>query len=398
MNMESYTAMAQREAFVPSPFTKFLWWLATAEPEILQDCVVDRNRYRIIGMSVLGTWLFATFTWMYFFSTMVSAWMAVPLGIFMGGIILSIDRALIKGITRNNKRKVAPLLLRGILALTIGTFMAQPAILYMFDKEIRLQIAFDNEKRKTEQRTTLENGTLPLKTELLKNKKNILDAEAARSAEVDRARQNFLAETDGTGGTGKVGVKDVAMAKRNEYLKLEEQYKALLIADKPALDSIEARLTGIYQQNKAGEQAFSNYLNDGFLTRIEALSNLLRDHPALYTRYYLIVFILMLIELMPVLAKILLPSGSYDEKVALRESGEISLSRTNAQRELDLKEMYNSLAHEHDQEAIRAFFDIQAKDKQERLSLLKQEMGEERPNTGKFWEKIKKDILTSPEN
>src|SRR6476620_11539822 len=119
MNMESYTAMAQREAFVPSRFTKFLWWLATAEPEILQDCVVDRNRYRIIGMSVLGTWLFATFTWMYFFSTMVSPWMAVPLGIFMGGIILSIDRALIKGITRNNKRKVAPLLLRGILALTI---------------------------------------------------------------------------------------------------------------------------------------------------------------------------------------------------------------------------------------------------------------------------------------
>ncbi len=63
----------------------------------------------------------------------------------MGFIILTIDRALIKGMNKFNKNKITPLLLRSILAITLGTFMAQPAILFMFDKEIRLQASLDNE-------------------------------------------------------------------------------------------------------------------------------------------------------------------------------------------------------------------------------------------------------------
>src|SRR3954464_2558959 len=117
-------SLSQRESYSPSAFTEFLWWLSTAEREILIDSVVDRNRYRIIGMSVLGTWLFASFTWSYFFSTLAdSTLLSIMLGVFMGLIILSIDRALIKGITKFNKKKFTALVFRGLLALTIGTFM-----------------------------------------------------------------------------------------------------------------------------------------------------------------------------------------------------------------------------------------------------------------------------------
>jgi hypothetical protein len=137
---ERNVALSQRESYEPSQLTEFLWWLSTAEREILVDSVIDRNRYRIIGMTVLATWLFASFTWTYFFSTIVdSTILAVALGIFMGFIILTIDRALIKGITKFNKKKFTPLLFRFLLAITIGTFMAQPAVLYMFDKEIKMQ-------------------------------------------------------------------------------------------------------------------------------------------------------------------------------------------------------------------------------------------------------------------
>jgi len=56
-------------------------------------------------MTVLATWAFATFTWTYFFSTIVdSVLLSVGLGLFMGFVILTIDRALIKGITKFNKR------------------------------------------------------------------------------------------------------------------------------------------------------------------------------------------------------------------------------------------------------------------------------------------------------
>ncbi len=134
-------SVSQRENYTPSAFTEFLWWLSTAEKELLVDCVIDRNRYKIIGTTVLATWSFATLAWTYFFSTVTTNVLVyVILGAIMGLIILTIDRALIKGITSSNKNKIFPLVFRGVLAITLGMFMAQPALLFLFDKEINCKL------------------------------------------------------------------------------------------------------------------------------------------------------------------------------------------------------------------------------------------------------------------
>ena len=397
---EKNIAIAQRENFAPSHFSTFLWWLATAEKEILIDSVVDRNRYRIIGMTVLATWLFATFTWTYFFYTIVTSVIAaVLLGIFMGFIILTIDRALIKGITKQNKKKFAPLLFRGLMAITLGTFMAQPAVLYMFDKEIRLQTSLDNEQKKITKRQELDSLYKGQKQELIQ-KKEVAKTEIARSyGDVSAARNNFLKETDGSGGTGKVGIKDIAIAKRTEYQKLDGAYQLILKSEQAKIDSADAGLKDIDIKIKAEEANFINYLNNGFLTRIEALSNLLRDNAALQFRYYLIVFILMLIELMPVIAKTLLPSGSYDEKVMLREEMEIEIAQSNIKKEQQLKEWYNQLAFDNDKEAITAFFALTKGDREEKMKSFSNKWKDENHQTfDGLWEKMKREILTKQEN
>ncbi len=398
--MEKNIAVSQRENYTPSQFTEFLWWLSTAEKEILVDAVVDRNRYRIIGMTVLATWAFATFAWGYFFSTVVdSVFIAVIMGLFMGFIILSIDRALIKGITKFNKRKLAPLLFRGLLALTIGTFMAQPAVLYMFDKEIKLQASLDNEKKKLIKQQELETLFNGQKGSLIKQNTDIKNELASKYDAVTTARNNFLAETDGSGGTGKIGIKDIAIAKRNEYQKLDAEYQAILKQDQPKLDSNDAALKEIDSKIKAEEVNFTTYLNNGFLTRVEALNNLVKNNDALAFRYYLIVFILMLIELMPVIAKTMLPSGSYDEKVMLREEMEVDIAHSNIKKEQQLKELYNQLAFDNDSEAIRAFFSMTREDRNEKMKAFSRKWKEENHQTfDGFWEKMKKEILTKQEN
>ena len=392
--------LSQRETYELSGFTEFLWWLSTAEREILIDAVVDRNRYRIIGMTVLATWLFATFTWTYFFSTIVdSLVIAIALGLFMGFIILTIDRALIKGITKFNKKKFTPLLFRFLLAITIGTFMAQPAVLYMFDKEIKMQTSLDNEKRKLVKRQELDSLYSNRKNELLLQKEKIKNELENKYADVDKARANFLSETDGSGGTGKIGIKDIAIAKRNEYQNLDADYKTLLKAEQTKLNDVEKELNDIEGKIKTGETSFTQYLNNGFLTRVEALSNLLKNNPPLQFRYYLIVFILMLIELMPVIAKTLLPSGSYDEKVLLREEMEIEIARSNMRKEQQLKEMYNQMAYEYDGEAITAFFRLTKDDRDEKIrSFSKKWSAENHQTFDGLWEKMKKEILTKQEN
>ena len=397
---ERNIALSQRESYVPSQFSEFLWWLSTAEKEILVDSVIDRNRHRIIGMTVLTTWAFATFTWTYFFSTIVDSMiMAVALGLFMGFIILTIDRALIKGITKFNKKKFTPLLFRALLAITIGTFMAQPAVLYMFDKEIKMQTSLDNEKRKMVKRQELDSLYSNRKTELISQKAGINTELANKYADVNKARENFLSETDGSGGTGKVGIKDIAIAKRNEYQKLDGEYQALLKDKQSALAAADKELTEMEATIKAAEKDFTLYLNNGFLTRVDALTNLLKNNPALQFRYYLIVFLLMLIELMPVIAKTMLPSGSYDEKVMLREEMEIEIARSNIRKEQQLKELYNQMAHEYDGEAITAFFRLTKDDRTEKIRAFSQKWKEENHQTfDGFWEKMKKEILTKQEN
>ncbi len=392
--------LSQRDNYSPSEFTQFLWWLSTAEKELIKDCTVDRNRYAITGMAVLGTWLFATLAWSYFFSTVVdNRIIAVLLGIFMGLIILGIDRALIKGITATNKRKVAPILFRLVLALTIGTFMAQPALLYLFNKEIHVQISLDNEQRKMAKQHELD-SLYNNDVAQLNQQKNIIQQQLnLKYNEVMASRNAFIAETDGTGGSGRIGLKDIAKAKQNEYEKLDENYNQLNISLQPKLSNIDSALNGINQSKQKEMQSFNTLMNDGFLTRIQALHNLVKNNSAAQFRYYLLIIILVLIELMPVIAKSLLPDGTYDEKVRLREMMEKQIAEKNIQHEGKLKELYNKLAHEQDSEFISEFFDEARNERKQKMrERLQQWKESDNKSFDTLWESLKRDVLTRQEN
>lgn len=397
---ESIISLSQRDNYVPGKWDAFLWWLSTAEKELLMDCVVDRNRYRIIGTTVLGTWAFATLAWTYFWSTVTNDWLlSSVLGFFMGFIILTIDRALIKGINKFNKTKAAPLILRSVLALTLGTFMAQPAVLYMFDKEIKLQASLDNEKRKRVKQLELDSLYTPQKLELNKKRLSLQSQIDAKYNEVSTTRQAYVAEIDGTGGSGKVGIHHIAKAKQAEYLKLDEEHKMLVNRLQPDINFIDSNLALIDASIKKENDVFNGFLNNGFLTRIEALSNLVKSNSALQSRYYLIIIILMLIELMPVLAKTLLPSGTYDEKVKLREEMESEIAKSNQIREKDLKEIYNQLAKENDEAFLRHFFESTASDRHDKMrTRLSNWTGNKSDTFDGFWQQMKKDFLTKQEN
>lgn len=397
---ENTTPISQRETYVPTKWTRFLWWLSTAEPELMTDCVIDRNRYAIVGMTVLATWSFATLAWAYFFSTVVSNLLvAILMGLFMGGIILTIDRSLIKGINRANKKRFLPLLFRGVLAFIIGLFMAQPALLYLFDKEIHVQVSLDNEQRKKDKKQKQDSVYYAEKTALTQRKNNLQLELANKYAEVAAARDAFIKETDGTGGSKKIGLKDIAQAKQKEYEKLDADYRLKEIQLTPQIKSSDSSIAVIDAAIQKEQASFETLLNDGFITRIEALNHLVKDNTAVAFRYYLLVAILLLIELMPVISKILLPEGTYDEKVLLREQIEKELTRNNHQRELALKELYNQTAFEQDSGFIKEFFVQSEKERKEKMQEeLKTWKEEKTKSFDGLWDDMKRDMLTKQEN
>jgi hypothetical protein len=294
---------------------------------------------------------------------------------------------------------VLPLAFRGVLAITLGMFMAQPALLFLFDKEIKLQSSLDNEKKKKLKKDELTALYQNRKAELQSNKLLLENDLNNRYTEVTEARNNYLSETDGSGGTGKVGVKEVAIAKRNEYQKLEHDYNDVSKITGEKISLINAALDTLNAQQATEEKLFTTYFNDGFLTRIEALHNLIENNAALKYRYYLLVAIILLIELLPVLSKSLLPAGTYEEKVALREVMEKEIAASNIIKEKDLKELYNSLAFDNDSEVIRLFFSETSSQRADKIRTFAQSW--EKGDAGTFdslWHKMKKEIVSKQEN
>jgi hypothetical protein len=107
----------------------------------------------------------------------------------------------------------------------------------------------------------------------------------------------------------------------------------------------------------------------------------------------------MLIELMPVIVKSLLPSGAYEEKVALREEMEKELAYENINHEKELKKLYNSLAVENDSQAIRDFFILSKEHRQDKIKGLSEKFKDDQRETfDSTWEKIKRGILSKQEN
>ena len=392
--------LSRREPYTPSAFTRFLWWLSTAESDLLKECTSDRNRYAITGLTVLCTWLFATLAWTYFFSTVVSSLIAaILLGLVMGFIILCIDRALIKGINAGNRTKIIPLLFRAALAITIGTFMAQPALLYLFDKEVHMQISLDNEQKKQLKAQQLDSLYAARKNEMLREKALLETRLNERYAGVSAAREAFIAETDGTGGSGKIGLKDIAKAKQNEYTKLDQEYTTLQASLRPRLTFLDSSLNAIETAKQAELAQFNQLLNDGFLVRIEALQHLVENNSAMAFRYYLLVVLLVLIELMPVIAKSILPSGAYDEKVRLIETMEKATAASNTQKEQELKELYNQLAFEEDSSFIHQFFSLSQNKREEKMmEQLQRWKKDEEQSFDAVWVNLKKDFLSKQEN
>jgi len=358
----------KRETCAPTKAEQLLWWLATAEKKLLIQSITGKNKYAIIGMCVLSTWLFATAAWIYFFSIITTSTItAIALGLFMGFIILTIDRALIKSISSLNNKKILPLIFRAVLAIAIGTFMAQPALLYLFDKEVKMQVSLDKKKKKKDKATQQEAAISITKNKWLQQKQTLTKTLENKYAEVAAARNNFIAETDGTGGSKKIGLKNIALAKQKTYEHLQNEYDILNKQLQPQIQQAENALTVIQTNIQKEQQQFEALLNNGFLTRIEALNNLIKTNAALQFRYYLIIFILVLIELMPVLAKTFLPKTSYEEKLLLHENNEFILQKQVYENELKLKQQFNQNVFNNNQLINNNFFELTQQKSREKM-------------------------------
>ncbi|UYQ94620.1 DUF4407 domain-containing protein [Chitinophaga horti] len=340
--------------------SRFLWWLAAADADILKDCKADKERYRIVGIAVLVTWMFATLAWGYFFSTVLNDDMIVAaLALFFGFAILSIDRSLIAAMSRNQSgNKFVPVAFRLLLAVTIGLFISQPVVLMLFQKDIQAQIVLNKQTKLDTFRKELGELNAARKSEIQGGLDGLNAEVRTKEEQVKDYKDAYIRETDGTGGSGRIGESAIARVKKSEYLKAEEDLIKLRKANAPKILEREAQLQQLVKEDSVKEQAYIITLTDGFLAQTEALTDLTEKHPPLKQRYRLVVFLITLIEVMPLLTKLLMPKGEYDEKLAAITAQSISDAQLGLEKGKVLQHHYHDIATAADQETMDQLFEL----------------------------------------
>lgn len=127
-----------------SYFTRFLWFVAGADIEMLSLCPLDYKKYEAIGMTILMTALvgFAAGSSAVWYFTEDALWTLV-FGLFWSLLIFSIDRSLVVTLKKDPYKKsyyVLPLVFRGFLAILVAGIMSIPLELLVFNGFIQNDI------------------------------------------------------------------------------------------------------------------------------------------------------------------------------------------------------------------------------------------------------------------
>ena len=125
-------------------FTRFLWFVAGADIEMLSLCPLDHKKYEAIGMTILMTSLvgFAAGSSAAWYFTEDTLW-TLAFGLFWSLLIFSIDRSLVVTLKKDPYKKsyyVLPLVFRGFLAILVAGIMSIPLELLVFNGFIQNDI------------------------------------------------------------------------------------------------------------------------------------------------------------------------------------------------------------------------------------------------------------------
>ena len=321
-NLYSYDSFGEKRK--PSDH-RFLWWCAGAHQDLLKQYPSEHAKYSGLGGVILATFVLAGLSAGYAIYTIFNnLFLTFCFAIIWGLIIFNFDRFLVAtmrkyGISR--RKQIWMAVPRIALALLIGLTIARPLELKIFEKEINTKVVENVHKKiqlndsllKIESANQAQSAT-DERNRLITRKQQIEDT-------LHQLQQAYLREADGTGGSMQRGIENITRLKLNAFDQARTQYGPELAQLNTGIQEQERILNdanaGLESKRKTYEQAA--IANVGFLERNKALSDLNSEESSVFWTSLLISLLIILIEVGPILSKLIMPVGPYDIALAKEE-------------------------------------------------------------------------------
>lgn len=289
-----------------SRFTRFFWFCSGANTDVLEQCPQsEHNRFVGIGAAVFFTGMLAAFSGGYaLYTAFNSVILAVLFGLFWGSIIFNLDRFMVSTIKKegSTRQQLLQAIPRFLLAIVLAIVISKPLELRIFEPEIMevldnrhrdklraVQAEYDFRLEKQEQALAALDDRLQAK-------------EQAR----ERDYQDYKCECDGTCGTGKAGIGPECERKKQKYTQSNTEYQQLKRRLGNEANGIRTEMEQIRLEHQAAQQQVDDYFAYGLVARLSASSELPLG-PSI-----MIPLLIFLVEISPILAKILAPKGPYE--------------------------------------------------------------------------------------
>jgi len=274
-----YTYDSFGESRKPSD-KKFLWWCAGAHQDLLKQFPSEHTKYSGLGGVLLATFALASISAGYAVYTVFNNFIwAILFAVVWGLIIFNFDRFLVSTMRKYGISKRKQLWMsvpRMALALLIGFTIARPLELKIFEKEINVKMAENLHKKiehndsllAIENNSSINNATV--------ERQRLTDRKLAIENQLRNLQSAYVQEADGTGGSE-------------------------------------------HMEQKRKDYETSAAANMGFLERNKALSDLSGEESSVFWSCLLISLLIILIEIGPVLSKLIMPIGPFDIALAKEE-------------------------------------------------------------------------------
>jgi len=304
---------------------KFLWWCAGAHQDLLKQFPSEHAKYSGLGGVLLATFVLASISAGYAVYTVFNNFLyAILFAIIWGLVIFNFDRFLVSTMRKygiSKRKQLWMAVPRMILALLIGVTIARPLELKIFEKEINVKMTENLHKKiqHNDSLLALENNALI--NNATAERQRLTDRKLAIENQLHNLQLAYMQEADGTGGSQQRGIEQLTHLKMDAYNQAKNQYateQSQLERDIATQDNILNNAeTSMEQKRKDYETAAT--ANMGFLERNKALSDLSGEESSVFWSCLLVSMLIVLIEIGPVLSKLIMPIGPYDIALAKEE-------------------------------------------------------------------------------
>lgn len=249
----------------------------------------------------------------------------------MALIIFLLDRGFV--VTMGQKKNWGVALLRISIAIVLALFIAKPVEMAIFDQEIKQELA-DQKRNEFKKLTREKQAELDLIE--VDRKENPV------TQEMNRARAEYEQEVNTSIGGRRAG-HGIEARKKEEYFKEQESKNAQV---QQKLDIEVGRIEKEYAEKF---KDLEENLSTGLGARTHALEMACKKYPAINFMHWIIFGFFMLIDISPILMKMMMPPSTYDagesdaNERRLHSLNILRLNNSYASAKTDIKNMYDMI-------------------------------------------------------